>query len=70
MLTMDMLFGTLVPQAEPMLTIGTGALIAMVAFLALALAAALGTARELESPATRDVRSVRPTRTLAPQLAA
>ena len=61
MLTMDMMASILMPQTEPLLSLGAGALVAMVAFLALALVAVIGTVRELD-PTRLDAATDRPVR--------
>jgi hypothetical protein len=47
MMTPDMFFATVAPQADPLFTIGAGAIAAMVSFVVLGVAAVLGTAREM-----------------------
>ena len=70
MFPMDAMLITMVPQAETFLAVGAGAAATMVAFVALAVALAFGTARELRRTSTCTVDAGFACAMDAPRLAA
>jgi hypothetical protein len=50
MMTTDVILSTVIPQTDAILTIGAGAMVAMVAFFAMALVMLFGAAGELREP--------------------